>query len=47
MNNQGLWISPTEFVSFTEAKRNPALKRHIATRSRAAKAGRRAPARTR
>lgn len=35
MNNQGLWISPTEFVSFTEAKRNPALKRHIATRSRA------------
>jgi phage gp29-like protein len=35
MNNQGLWISPTEFVSFTEAQRSPALKRHIATRGRA------------
>ncbi|HHS7810319.1 DUF935 domain-containing protein [Pseudomonas putida] len=34
MNNQGLWISPTQFVSFTDAKRKSSLKRHIATRSR-------------
>ncbi|MCX2546558.1 DUF935 family protein [Pseudomonas sp. COW5] len=34
MNHQGLWVSPTEFKNFTEAKRRPALNHHIATRGR-------------
>jgi phage gp29-like protein len=34
MNNQGLWVSPTQFVSFAEAKRGRSLSRHVATRSR-------------
>ncbi|MDU9028719.1 DUF935 domain-containing protein [Pseudomonas mediterranea] len=34
MNNQGLWVSPTEFVSFADAQRTHGLKRHIATRGR-------------
>ena len=34
MNTKGLWVSPTEFVSFSEAKRNPILAQHIATRGR-------------
>ncbi|QZD72891.1 DUF935 domain-containing protein [Pseudomonas sp. 3-2] len=34
MNHQGLWVSPTEFKSFTEVQRRPALNHHIATRSR-------------
>lgn len=34
MNKRGLWVSPTEFVSFAEAKRSTTLNQHIATRSR-------------
>ncbi|WLH43948.1 DUF935 domain-containing protein [Pseudomonas beijingensis] len=34
MNTTGLWVSPTEFISFAEAKRRPSLKQHIATRGR-------------
>lgn len=34
MNQQGLWVSPTEFKNFTDAQRRPALNRHIATRGR-------------
>lgn len=34
MNTTGLWVSPTEFLSFAEAKRSPSLKHHIATRGR-------------
>lgn len=34
MNITGLWVSPTEFLSFAEAKRSPSLKHHIATRGR-------------
>lgn len=34
MNKRGLWVSPTEFVSFAEAKRSSTLNQHIATRSR-------------
>ena len=34
MNKRGLWVSPTEFVSFAEAKRSTALNQHIATRGR-------------
>jgi phage gp29-like protein len=32
---RGLWVSPTEFVSFAEAKRNKLLSQHVATRGRA------------
>lgn len=39
MNHQGLWVSPTQFVSFAEAKRNPTLNRHIATRARSEAGG--------
>lgn len=39
MNKRGLWVSPTEFVSFTEAKRNPLLAQHIATRGRSEASG--------
>jgi phage gp29-like protein len=39
MNKRGLWVSPTEFVSFAEAKRNSALEQHIATRNRSAAGG--------
>lgn len=31
---RGLWVSPTEFVSFAEAKRNRIAAQHIATRGR-------------
>ncbi len=34
MNSPGLWVSPTEFVNFTDTQRRPALNRHIATRGR-------------
>ncbi|WP_416739242.1 DUF935 domain-containing protein [Pseudomonas sp. NFX71] len=34
MNNNGVWVSPTEFISFAEAKRSRALSQHIATRGR-------------
>lgn len=34
MNHPGLWVSPTQFLSFAEAKRDPALTRHVATRAR-------------
>lgn len=34
MNHSGLWVSPTQFLSFAEAKRDPALMRHVATRAR-------------
>ncbi|MBJ2302821.1 MULTISPECIES: DUF935 domain-containing protein [Pseudomonas] len=34
MNNKGLWVSPTEFVNFADAKRDKLLGRHIATRDR-------------
>lgn len=34
MNKRGLWVSPTEFVSFAEAKRSSTLNQHIATRGR-------------
>jgi phage gp29-like protein len=34
MNTNGLWVSPTEFLSFADAKRSPSLKHHIATRGR-------------
>ncbi|OXS19856.1 hypothetical protein CGU37_22315 [Pseudomonas fluorescens] len=34
MNKKGLWVSPTEFVSFAEAKRGSTLNQHIATRGR-------------
>ncbi|MBA1271660.1 DUF935 family protein, partial [Pseudomonas carnis] len=34
MNNKGLWVSPTEFVNFADAKRDKLLSRHIATRDR-------------
>lgn len=39
MNKRGLWVSPTEFVSFAEAKRNPLLAQHIATRGRSETSG--------
>ncbi|MHC8349235.1 DUF935 domain-containing protein [Pseudomonas sp. RT4P38] len=39
MNTNGLWVSPTEFISFAEAKRSPSLKHHIATRGRAETGG--------
>ena len=39
MNTKGLWVSPTEFVSFSEAKRNPLLAQHIATRGRSMGSG--------
>lgn len=39
MNKRGLWVSPTEFVSFAEAKRNPLLAQHIATRGRSEASG--------
>lgn len=39
MNKRGLWVSPTEFVSFAEAKRSPALEQHIATRGRSSAGG--------
>ncbi|MBV4551730.1 DUF935 domain-containing protein [Pseudomonas sp. SWRI102] len=35
MNKTGVWVSPTEFVSFAETQRRPSLKQHIATRGRA------------
>lgn len=35
MKSRGLWVSPTEFVSFSEAKRDQQLSRHVATRGRA------------
>ena len=35
MNTTGVWVSPTEFISFAETKRGPSLKQHIATRGRA------------
>lgn len=35
MKNQGVWVSPTEFVSFADAKRSPGLINHVATRGRA------------
>lgn len=31
---RGLWVSPTEFVSFAEAKRNRIAAQHVATRGR-------------
>lgn len=31
---RGLWVSPTEFVSFAEAKRNQVAAQHVATRGR-------------
>lgn len=31
---RGLWVSPTEFVSFTEAKRDKLTNQHVATRGR-------------
>jgi phage gp29-like protein len=34
MNTRGLWVSPTEFVSFADAKRSSTLDQHIATRGR-------------
>jgi len=34
MNKRGLWVSPTEFVSFADAKRSSNLDQHIATRGR-------------
>ncbi|WP_095128672.1 DUF935 family protein [Pseudomonas sp. Irchel s3h14] len=34
MNNRGLWVSPTEFVSFADAKSSSTLDQHIATRGR-------------
>jgi phage gp29-like protein len=34
MNANGLWVSPTQFISFTEAKRSRTLSQHIATRGR-------------
>ncbi|KRP97475.1 hypothetical protein TX25_06100 [Pseudomonas lactis] len=34
MNNKGLWVSPTEFVNFADAKRDNLLSRQIATRDR-------------
>ncbi|WP_339521617.1 DUF935 domain-containing protein [Pseudomonas sp. EL_65y_Pfl2_R96] len=34
MNTTGLWVSPTEFLSFAEAKRSTRLNHHIATRGR-------------
>ncbi|MBC2658301.1 DUF935 family protein [Pseudomonas sp. MSSRFD41] len=34
MNKRGVWVSPTEFVSFAEAKRSSALAQHVATRAR-------------
>lgn len=34
MKSKGLWVSPTEFVSFSEAKRNKELSQHVATRGR-------------
>jgi phage gp29-like protein len=34
MNTNGLWVSPTEFLSFAEAKRSTRLNHHIATRGR-------------
>lgn len=39
MNNTGLWVSPTQFVHFTESKRAKAPTQHIATRSRAHTSG--------
>lgn len=39
MNKKGLWVSPTEFVSFADAKRNSALEQHIATRGRSSAGG--------
>ena len=34
MRTKGLWVSPTQFVSFAEIKRNRLVEQHIATRSR-------------
>ncbi|AZE35239.1 Mu-like prophage FluMu protein gp29 [Pseudomonas chlororaphis subsp. aureofaciens] len=39
MNKRGLWVSPTEFVSFADAKRSSALDQHIATRGRSSAGG--------
>lgn len=39
MNNKGLWVSPTEYVSFAEAKRNKLLSQHVATRGRSSANG--------
>ncbi|GFM85403.1 hypothetical protein PSCICO_08020 [Pseudomonas cichorii] len=35
MKSKGVWVSPTEFVSFADAKRSPGLVNHVATRGRA------------
>ncbi|MFL1515279.1 DUF935 domain-containing protein [Pseudomonas prosekii] len=34
MKNQGLWVSPTEFIRFADATVSPRLNHHIATRGR-------------
>ncbi|MFJ2713427.1 DUF935 domain-containing protein [Pseudomonas sp. NPDC087346] len=39
MNKRGLWVSPTEFVSFADAKRSSTLNQHIATRGRSSAGG--------
>ncbi|WP_409284319.1 DUF935 domain-containing protein [Pseudomonas protegens] len=39
MNKRGLWVSPTEFVSFAEAKRSSTLEQHVATRGRSSAGG--------
>jgi phage gp29-like protein len=39
MNKKGLWVSPTEFVSFADAKRSSTLDQHIATRGRSSASG--------
>jgi phage gp29-like protein len=39
MNKKGLWVSPTEFVSFADAKHSSSLNQHIATRGRSSAGG--------
>ena len=39
MKTNGLWVSPTEFISFAEAKRSTRLNHHIATRGRTETSG--------
>lgn len=34
MSSKGVWVSPTEFVTFAEAKRDKSLTDHIASRGR-------------
>lgn len=34
MNNPGLWVSPTQYLSFADARRDTPLTGHVATRAR-------------